>query len=230
MKILKVKNLNAKIENKVILRNISFEIDKNSISAIIGPNGSGKTTLARCILNDKLIEKSGKIFFEDIDITNLETDKIAKLGIYLSMQQQPEIEYIKTFQFFKYLGFKELEKIKKIGEELSLPKDFLERGINERFSGGEKKKFELLLIKLLNPKLIIFDEIDSGLDIKSIDYLINFIESELKNGKTFLIISHNVNFLENMSIKKFFILVNGEIKREGDEEILEIIKKNGFNI
>ncbi|MFH7903145.1 MAG: ABC transporter ATP-binding protein, partial [Candidatus Aenigmatarchaeota archaeon] len=70
MKILKVKNLNAKIENKVILRNISFEIDKNSISAIIGPNGSGKTTLARCILNDKLIEKSGKIFFEDIDITN----------------------------------------------------------------------------------------------------------------------------------------------------------------
>jgi len=230
MKILRVENLYAKISGKTILENINFSINEREILAIMGPNGSGKSTLARCIVNDKRIEKSGKIFFLDKDITNLETDEIAKLGIYLSLQFQPDIEFVKVRTFLNYLGIKDFELVKRIGEELDLPKDFLDRGINQNFSGGERKMFEILLIKLLDPKLIIFDEIDSGLDINSLDYLNKFIKDEVKNGKSFLIISHYTRIFRDIKPNKVLVLKDGKVYKEGGPEILELIDKNGYNI
>jgi len=230
MEILRVENLYAKISGKIILENINFSINEGEILAIMGPNGSGKSTLARCIVNDKRIEKSGKIFFLDRDITNLETDEIAKLGIYLSLQFQPDIEFVKVRTFLSYLGIRDLDLARKIGEELGLPQDFLDRGINQNFSGGERKKFEILLIKLLNPKLIIFDEIDSGLDINSLDYLNKFIKDEIRNGKSFLIISHYTRIFRDIKPNKVLVLKDGKVYKEGGPEILELIDKNGYNI
>ncbi|MEM0481082.1 MAG: ATP-binding cassette domain-containing protein [Candidatus Aenigmatarchaeota archaeon] len=229
MEVLTIKNLSAKIENKVILKNVSFNLD-NGIAAIMGPNGSGKSTLAKCIINDKRIEKSGEIIFKDKNLLELKTEEIAKLGIYVSMQFQPEIEYVKTRTFLKYLGIKDFEEVKRIAKELGLPQDFLDRGINERFSGGERKKFEILLIKLLNPELIVFDEIDSGLDIPSLDYLNNFIIEEIKNGKSFLIISHYTRIFRKIEPKKVIILKDGTVYKEGSKELLELIEKNGYSI
>lgn len=230
MYLLKVENLSAKINGKIILENISFGIEEGKILAIMGPNGSGKTTLARCILNDKRIEKSGKIYFLDKDITNLETNEIAKLGIYLATQFQPEIEYVKVRTFLKYLGIKDFQEVERIAKELELPKDFLDRGINQNFSGGERKKFEILLIKLLNPKLIIFDEIDSGLDISSLEYLNNFILQQIEDGKTFLIISHYTRIFRDFKPNRVIILKNGKIYKQDGKELLELIDKHGYNI
>jgi len=230
MDLLKVENLSAKINEKIILENISFSIAQGEILAIMGPNGSGKSTLARCILNDERIEKFGKIYFLGQDITNLETNEIAKLGIYLSLQFQPEIEYVKIRTFLKYLGIKDFQEVEKSGKELELPKDFLDRGINQNFSGGERKKFEILLIKLLNPKLIIFDEIDSGLDINSLEYLNSFILQQIKDGKTFLIISHYTRIFRDFKPNRVIILKNGKIYKQGGKELLDLIDKHGYNI
>jgi len=230
MDLLRVENLTAKIDEKVILENISFSVAQGEILAIMGPNGSGKSTLARCILNDKRIEKTGKIYFLDQDITNLETNEIAKLGIYLSLQFQPEIEYVKVRTFLKYLGIKDFQEVEKLGKELELPEDFLDRGINQNFSGGERKKFEILLIKLLDPKLIVFDEIDSGLDINSLEYLNNFILQQIKEKKTFLIISHYTRIFRDFKPNRVIILKNGKIYKEGGKELLDLIDKHGYNI
>ena len=230
MDLLRVENLTAKIDEKVILENISFSVAQGEILAIMGPNGSGKSTLARCILNDKRIEKTGKIYFLGQDITNLETNEIAKLGIYLSLQFQPEIEYVKVRTFLKYLGIKDFQEVEKLGKELELPEDFLDRGINQNFSGGERKKFEILLIKLLDPKLIVFDEIDSGLDINSLEYLNNFILQQIKEKKTFLIISHYTRIFRDFKPNRVIILKNGKIYKEGEKESLDLIDKHGYNI
>ncbi|MEM5821090.1 MAG: ATP-binding cassette domain-containing protein [Candidatus Aenigmatarchaeota archaeon] len=230
MELLKVENLTAKIGNKVILENISFDLKEREILAVMGPNGSGKTTLAKCIVNDKRIEKSGKILFLGKDISDLETNEIAKLGIYLSMQFQPEIEYIKTKTFLEYLGIKNFEEVIKIAKDFNLPNDFLERGINEKFSGGERKRFEILMIKLLNPKLIIFDEIDSGLDLNFLDYLNEFLKEEIKNGKSFIIISHYTRIFREIKPDRVIVLKDGKIYKQGNGDIINLIEKHGYNI
>lgn len=223
---LKIENLKVYVEDKLILKNINLEVNEKEIVAIMGPNGSGKTSLARAILNHKGFRKEGKIYFNGEDITNLETYEISKRGIYYTFQSPPEIETIKNRIFLMNLLEKYDENhIRKIANELGLPEDFLNRGINEGFSGGEKKKFELFLMKLLNPKLVIFDEIDSGLDVDSL----LFVEKEIMNrDRTYIIITHYTRIFRNIKPDKVYILLDGEIKKVGGEEVLDHIERYGY--
>lgn len=227
--VLKTVNLSVIKDNKVILTNINISIPKNKITAIMGPNGSGKTILARAIMGDPSLKKQGKIFFNGEDITNLSPDEISKKGIYLAFQHPPEIDILKTRILLSYIlnNFEE-EKLLELASKYNIPKDFLDRGINEGFSGGERKKMELLFIELLNPELIILDEIDSGLDIDSLKFINNFIMEKVKEGKTFVIITHYTRIFQNITPEKVYILKNGRIVWEDNSSVLEEIEKYGY--
>jgi len=230
MSLLKIKNLSVAAENKKIIDGITLNIKEGEIVAIMGPNGSGKTTLARSIINDPRLNKQGKIYFKEKDITNLSTNEIARLGIFLSFQSPPEIESVKTGMLLTYIkdNFDE-EEVKKIGIKLGLPEDFLERGLNVGLSGGEKKKMEILLMKLLDPELIILDEIDSGLDIDSLTKINDIIKEMNDKGKTFLIITHYTRIFQKIKPDRVLIMKNGKIVKRSDSSLLKVIDENGYD-
>lgn len=226
---LTIKNLSVFVESKKILEKINLEISKKEIVAILGPNGSGKTTLARAILNDKRYKKTGKIIFEDKDITKMPTESIIRLGVFFTPQFIPSIEYVKTKTFLKYLGFTKLDEIVRIAKEINLREDFIERGLNENLSGGERKKFEILLLKTSNSKLAILDEIDSGLDLETVKYLIKVIKEKKNEGMSFIIISHYPTIFKEIETDKAVVLKDGKIAKTGGKEIIEEIEKNGYD-
>ncbi|BBL45455.1 Fe-S cluster assembly ATPase SufC [Nanobdella aerobiophila] len=227
---LKIENLSIYSEDKKILNNINLDFENGKIYLIFGPNGSGKTTLSKAILNDINYRKEGRIILNDIDITNMKTEEIAKY-IYYSFQNPIEIENIKTRTILMNIlkNYNE-ENIKKIGQELGLPDNFLDRGINHNLSGGEKKRLSLLLSILLNRDVIIFDEIDSGSDIEFMEKLKYYINKLKNEGKIIIIISHNMKFIKDINIDVVMILLNGEIKYIGSKEIINKIEEHGFSI
>jgi len=227
---LKIEGLNVYSDNKKILENINLEFEYGKLYLIFGPNGSGKTTLAKSILNDESLKKEGKIFLDNIDITNEKTENIAKYVFY-SFQDPVEIENIRTKTLLMYIldNFDE-KKILNLGKDLGLPEDFLDRGVNYNLSGGEKKRFSLLLSILLNRKIIIFDEIDSGVDIEFLNKLKYYLDQFKKENKIVILISHNLKFVKELDIDKVIILIDGKIKYVGDKNILNKIEENGFNI
>ncbi|BFI73666.1 Fe-S cluster assembly ATPase SufC [Nanoarchaeota archaeon] len=227
---LEIKNLNIYYEDKKILKNVNLEFDYGKLYLIFGPNGSGKTSLCKAILNDENFKKDGKIILDNIDITNEKTENIAKY-IYYSFQNPIEIENIKTRTLLmNILNNYNEEEIKKLGKELGLPDDFLDRGINYNLSGGEKKRFSLLLSILLNRKILIFDEIDSGSDIEFLEKLKDYLKKFKEEGRMIILISHNLKFVKDLDIDKVVIILNGEVKYQGGKEILDKIEEYGFNI
>ena len=176
---LKLENLKFNIANKKILDNFNLEIKDGEIHAIMGPNGIGKSTLTKIIMAhpDYKLE-SGKIYFDDNLINDKEVDEIAKMGIFVSFQNPIEIDGVTNNDFLKLALENKLDKkvnlydfinlMEKNRKDLEIPKEFINRYVNEKASGGEKKKSEILQLKILEPKLIILDEIDSGLDIDSL--------------------------------------------------------------
>ena len=177
--LLEIKDLYIKAEEKKILKGLNLKIGKGEVHVIMGPNGAGKTTLSNAILNNPIYQKeNGSIIFEQDDITNLKTDEIARKGIFMSFQLPEEIPGVSVMNFLKYaknkmtgnpvkvFAFK--EEIKGYIEKLKINPDYMERSLNVGFSGGEKKKNEILQMLVLNPKLAILDETDSGLDIDAI--------------------------------------------------------------
>ena len=176
---IKIENLKVEIEGKVILNDLNLVINKGEVHTIMGPNGTGKSTLTKVIMGDphyKVLE--GKIYFNDIDITNLKVDERAKLGIFLGMQLPLEIEGVTNADFlrtaisakdkanFKLMPF--IKELDKNVESLKMNKDMIHRGINVGFSGGERKKNEILQMYMLKPSCVLLDEIDSGLDVDSL--------------------------------------------------------------
>jgi len=224
---LKTENLTVFKDDKKILDDINIEVKKREIVAIMGPNGSGKTTLARAILNDPEFKKEGKIILDSRDITRSPTEEIAK-DIYLSIQTPPEIEYIKTKVFLEYLGI-DLNIVKEYIKKLKLPEDLLKRPVNYRLSGGEKKKFELLLMLPRKFKVIIFDEIDSGLDLDSLN-LVNDIILEKSKESSIIIITHYTRIFRKFLPDKLYVVKNGKIVYEGGGEAIEKLEKNGYKV
>jgi len=224
---LKIQNLSVYKNDKKLLNDINIEIKNKEIVAIMGPNGSGKTTLSRAVINDPELKKEGKIFLDDLDITDLPTEEIAKY-IYVAHQSPPEMEYIKTSILLKYLGI-DINDIKEYVNKLGLPKDLLERAVNNRLSGGEKKKFELLLMLPKKYKVIILDEIDSGLDIDSLN-TVNDIILEKSKESSIIIITHYTRIFKKFSPDRVYILYNGKVVYDGGGEIIEKIDKDGYRI
>ena len=207
----------------------------------MGPNGSGKTTTANAILNNPAYQKiQGNIMFEGEDITNLKTDEIARKGIFMSFQLPEEIPGITVNNFLKYAKNKITEKpvkifsfkdeVKKYMQELKMNTEYAERSLNVGFSGGEKKKNEILQMLVLNPKLAILDETDSGLDVDAIKTVSKGIEMFKNENNAVLIITHNTKILHNLKVDYVHVLVNGKIVKTGTGKLAKEIEENGYGI
>ena len=238
-KLLEIKDLNVKAGEKEILKGINLNINKGEIHVIMGPNGSGKTTTANAIFNNPEYTKTnGKIFFEGEDITNSKTDEIARKGIFMSFQLPEEIPGVSVTNFLKYAKnkttgkpvkiFEFKDEIKKYMEELNINSKNMERSLNVGFSGGEKKKNEILQMLVLNPKLAILDETDSGLDVDAIKTVSKGIEMFKNENNAVLIITHNTKILHNLKVDYVHVLVDGRIVTTGNQDLASEIEENGY--
>ena len=239
--LLEIKDLYVNVAEKEILKGINLKINKGEIHVIMGPNGSGKSTTANAILNNPAYTKTGgKILFEGEDITNLKTDEIAKKGIFMSFQTPEEIPGISVSNFLRYSKnkitgknvkiFEFKDEIKKHMEELQMKPEYSERYLNVGFSGGEKKKNEILQMLVLKPKLAILDETDSGLDVDSINTVSKGIEMYKNKENSVLIITHNTKILKALKADYVHVLINGKIVKTGSGSLASEIEENGYKM
>ena len=238
-KLLEIQNLYVNAEDKEILKGIDLKINKGEIHVIMGPNGSGKSTTANAILNNpEYTKQKGSILFDGEDITNMRTDEIARKGVFMSFQLPEEIPGISVTNFLKYAKnkvtgkpvkvFEFKDELNKYIEELNMNSKNMERSLNVGFSGGEKKKNEILQMLVLNPKLAILDETDSGLDVDAIKTVSKGIEMFKNDDNAVLIITHNTKILHSLKVDYVHVLINGKIVKTGGEELAEEIEANGF--
>jgi len=238
--LLEINDLQVNAEEKEILKGIYLKINKGEIHVIMGPNGSGKTTTANAILNNPIYTKvNGNIVFDNEDITELNTDEIARKGIFMSFQLPEEIPGVSVTNFLKYAKnkitgkpvkiFQFKDELKKYMEELNMNPKNMERSLNVGFSGGEKKKNEILQMLVLNPKLAILDETDSGLDVDAIRTVSKGIEMFKNENNAVLIITHNTKILHSLRVDYVHVLVDGKIVKTGGQELAAEIEENGYS-
>ena len=239
--LLDIQNLSASLEDgKQILNGLSLSMEKGETHVLMGPNGAGKSSWGNTLMGNPVYKiNDGKIIFKDQDITEETTDKRAKLGMFMSFQaplevpgisletfirsaiQQKTGERVKLFQFQKELNA--------CMELLNMNPDYAKRDLNVGFSGGERKKSEILQLLMLKPDFAILDETDSGLDVDAVRVVSKGIQEYQKTvGGSLLIITHNAKILESLKVDKTHILVKGHIVHTGDGSLVEKINKEGF--
>jgi Fe-S cluster assembly ATP-binding protein len=239
---LQIKNLHVEIEGKEILKGLNLSLNSGEVHALMGPNGSGKSTLANVLIgNPKYKITKGEILFDEENILSLNPEERAKKGIFLSFQNPVSIPGVNIRKFLRQaynslnpenkislLEFQEI--LEKKSEELNLDKSFLERYLNEGFSGGEKKKLEILQLLVLNPSFAILDETDSGLDIDALKIIARGINAFTKSGenKTVLIITHYKRILEHIRPDKVSIMIRGEITASGGIDLVDHLEEKGY--
>ena len=242
---LSIKNLNINIKDKNILSGLNLKINSGEVHAIMGPNGSGKSTLANVLSGKKGYDISGEIYFNGDDLNSLQIEERAQKGLFLAFQYPLEIPGVNTNNFLrtslnsirKARGEKELDTleflklVKQKSSELRIHEKFLSRQLNVGFSGGEKKKNEILQMKILNPKLSILDETDSGLDIDALKIVAEGVNSSKSKKNAFLIITHYPRLLEFIKPDYVHVLSGGKIIKTGDITLSRELEKTGyFNI
>ena len=239
--LLDIHSLSAALEDgKQILNDLDLSIGKGEIHVLMGPNGAGKSSLGNTIMGNPVYQVTGgSIKFKDQDITEESPDKRAKLGMFMSFQTPLEVpgisletfirsaihhktgEHVKLFQFQK--------ELQRCMELLNMDSSYAKRDLNVGFSGGERKKSEILQLLMLKPDFAILDETDSGLDIDAVRVVSKGIEEYQKTvGGSLLIITHNTKILENLKVDKTHILVNGKIVMTGDGSLVAQVNKEGF--
>lgn len=237
--LLKVNNLKIEADEKEILKGLNLKINKGEIHVIMGPNGAGKSTLANALMNNPKYKRlNGDIEFEGENINDLRTDERAKKGLFLSFQYPEEIPGITVENFLKYAKrssdgtvlkhFKFDLDLRKNMKELKIDESYAKRYLNVGFSGGEKKKNEILQMLTLQPKLAILDESDSGLDVDAIRIVSKGIEMFSNEENGVLIITHNTKILENLNPDYVHVLVDGRIVKTGDGNLAKEIEENGY--
>lgn len=240
MEILKIVDLHAFIDEKEIIKGINITVNSNEIHAIMGPNGAGKTTLINVIMgNPKYKISSGDILFKGKSILGLSVDERAKLGIFQSFQYPEEIAGV-TFMNFLKLAYEKVHPEKqmkvlefgdmliKTADSLKIDHDFLKRYVNFGFSGGERKKSEILQLNILNPQIALLDETDSGLDIDALRIVSNGINRAFENGMSVLLVTHYKRILDYVKPNFVHVFVDGRIIKTGGMEIAEELEKNGY--
>ena len=240
---LNINNLNVSIENKKILDDFNLTINQGEVHAIMGPNGSGKSTLANVLAGNEDYEiNSGKITYKDADLLNLNIEERAQKGLFLAFQYPVEIPGVNITPFLlssinsklKNENKPELDNLsfakllRKNAENLGISADMLKRSINSNFSGGEKKRYEILQMSVLNPEFSIFDETDSGLDVDALRIVTDGINKFKNNKKSFLIITHYQKLLDYIRPDHVHIMRDGKIVKSGDISLAEEIEKTGY--
>ncbi|NLW39700.1 MAG: Fe-S cluster assembly ATPase SufC [Tissierellia bacterium] len=237
--LLEIKDLKVNVEEKEIIKGLNLQIHEGEIHIIMGPNGSGKSTLAYTLMGHPKYEISdGEIIFEDELINDLRADERAKKGIFLSFQYPEEIPGVTVEEFLrtaktsvtgKYQGIMAFKKLlKEKMEELEMDEEYATRYLNQGFSGGEKKKNEILQMSILDPKLAILDETDSGLDVDAIRIVAEGVKRVHDKDKSILVITHYNKLLDYLNPDYVHILLDGKIVKTGGMELAEEIDKRGY--
>ncbi len=238
-KLLEIKDLHAGVEDKEILKGLSLSIGKGEVHVILGPNGSGKSTLMNVIMGHPKYEVTGgSLDFEGESIKELPTFERARRGLFLSFQTPEEIPGITLGTMIrtsmqavsgkkvKLLPFR--KELKARLEELKMKPEYAERYLNVGFSGGEKKRAEILQLLMLNPKLALLDETDSGLDVDAVQIVSEGVAKFHNDENSCIIITHNTRILEKLKVDRVHVLMNGKIVEEGGPELVDEINRRGF--
>jgi Fe-S cluster assembly ATP-binding protein len=241
--ILKLENLEASIEKNQIIKKLNLEVKENEIHVIMGPNGSGKSTFSKILAgHPSYTVTNGNIFFCEKNLLDMSPETRSHEGLFLAFQYPIEISGVTNYDFLriaynekrKYLKEKELDPLEfmEITQEalkkLKMKSEFLNRNLNEGFSGGEKKRNEILQMLLLKPKLIILDEIDSGLDIDAIKIICETINNSLGKNTSIIVITHYPRILTYLKPTFVHIMMNGKIIKTGNMEIVEYLEREGY--
>lgn len=238
---LEIINLHISIDEKEIVKGVNLTINQGEAHVVMGPNGSGKTTLAKAIMGHPQLKiTSGDILVDGKSIKEMKANERAKLGIFLQFQNPIEVEGLGLLNFLntargaiteKPLQYKEfMNEIKSASKDLAMKEELIGRSLNHGFSGGEKKKAEILQMRVLNPKIAILDEPDSGLDIDAVRIVaanIDRLQKEKEMGM--LVITHYSRILEYLNPKFIHIMKEGKIVREGGRELISEIEKSGYS-
>lgn len=238
--LLSIQGISASVEEKQILHNVNLDVAPGEVQVLMGPNGAGKSTMGHVAMGEPTYTvDSGKIIFDGQDITDLTPDKRSRAGLFLSFQAPVEVPGVPLTSFLRAITTgregldmkrKEFRKrIRSLADELDMDRAYLDRELGVGFSGGEKKKVEMLQLLLLQPKLAILDETDSGLDVDALSVVSHGMKlyQETCNG-TLLIITHNTRILEHLSVDRVHVMVKGRIVAEGDASMIADIDQNGF--
>lgn len=236
-----VKNLHVSVEGKEILKGLDIEINEGEIVALLGPNGNGKSTLFNAIMGNPRYEVTeGSIFLDDKNILEMKIDERSRAGLFLGFQNPCEIPGVVCSDFLKtsinqhnekkmslYSFYKVLDEASK---EVKIPFEMFNRSLNDGFSGGEKKRNEILQMMILNPKIAMLDEIDSGLDVDAINIVSECINKQFKEKNTgFLVISHYARLFELIHPTRTVVIMDGRVVCEGGIEIYKKIDKEGYD-
>lgn len=239
MPTLEIVNLHANVEGKEILKGVNLKVSTNETVALLGPNGHGKSTLLAVIMgNPRYTVTEGKVLLDGQDVLAMSVDQRSRAGIFLGMQYPSEVpgvinaDFLKAsinahrekpvtlFQFYRMLEFN--------SKEMKISMDMANRSLNEGFSGGEKKRNEILQMRLLNPTIAMLDEIDSGLDVDALQTVSEAIRKQQELGTGFLVISHYARLYDLISPTRVAVMVNGKIAVEGGKEIIKKIDTTGY--
>ncbi len=241
MSLLDVQNINVKVEEKQVVQNLSLKINPGETHVLMGPNGAGKSTLGNALMGNPVYTMtSGKIIFNGADISEEKTDARAKAGLFLSFQNPLEIPGISLENFIRSAMqqrtgervnlFKFQKELKANMEFLNMDESYAKRDLNLGFSGGERKKSEILQLLMLKPKLAILDETDSGLDVDAVRTVSRGIEEYRKrHDGGLLVITHSTKILESLKVDRTHIIVKGQIVRTGDASLVREVNEKGFD-
>ena len=238
-KLLDIRELHAGVEGKEILKGLNLSVNKGEVHVILGPNGSGKSTLMNIVMgHPKYQVTGGTMAFEGEDMSGLTTFERARKGVFLSFQTPEEIPGITvenmirtarqaiTGEKVKLLPFR--KELKAAMQDLKMKPEYAQRYMNVGFSGGEKKRSEILQLLMLQPKLALLDETDSGLDVDAVQIVSEGVAKFHTEENSCIIITHNTRILEKLKVDKVHVLMNGHIVEEGGAELIEDINSRGF--
>ncbi len=232
-----LKNLTVSIDNKTILKNVNYTFEPGKIYAVMGPNGSGKSTLAYAMMGHPgyTIDPKSKILFNKEEIQEMKPEERADKGVFLSFQTPLSLSGVKVFQLLhlamqgKKDPLKIRQEVKAYAKELGIHEELLNRSLNEGASGGEKKKMEVLQAAVLDKNFMIFDEVDTGVDVDSLKSIATFLNKH-RAGKTYVIITHYNRILHYLKPDKVLVIAKGEFKKEGDHTLADKIEKEGYSV